>query len=338
MHATAENGIASHWLYKSRTPAPEAGREAELTLISKLKEWQGAGPGSSEFLDEIKRDLLGDSIYVFTPKGDVVELPYGSTAVDFAYHIHTDIGDHCLAAKADGAVIPLREPLGNTQVVEIVTAVNARPHLDWLRSVRTSRARSKIRHWLAQNDPQLIFDRNLVAKKKAAPTPPPPAPPAGSEAGAEAETRVRESLRPAIRIGEDRNFMIRIAQCCSPSTGDAIVGYVSRGRGITVHRADCASIASIKDFAERRIEVEWESVSPKSTRRFQVTAHASANLFSEIEGAIRKLGGHLVEGRLEEGEPGEVRGSFTVELDRREDFARVLRSLRTIPSVVSIQA
>jgi GTP pyrophosphokinase len=148
---------------------------------------------------------------------------------------------------------------------------------------------------------------------------------------------VRESPRPAIRIGEDRNFMIRIAQCCSPSTGDAIVGYVSRGRGITVHRADCASIASIKDFAERRIEVEWESVSPKSTRRFQVTAHASANLFSEIEGAIRKLGGHLVEGRLEEGEPGEVRGSFTVELDRREDFARVLRSLRTIPSVVAIQ-
>ena len=148
---------------------------------------------------------------------------------------------------------------------------------------------------------------------------------------------MREAPRPAIRIGEDRNFMIRIAQCCSPSTGDAIVGYVSRGRGITVHRADCASIASIKDFAERRIEVEWESVSPRSTRRFQVTAHASANLFSEIEGAIRKLGGHLVEGRLEEGEPDQLRGSFTVELDRREDFARVLRSLRTIPSVVAIQ-
>ncbi len=334
MHVTAENGIASHWLYKSRAPAREAEREAELTLISKLKEWQSAGPGSSDFLDEIKRELLGDSIYVFTPKGDVVELPYGSTAVDFAYHIHTDIGDHCLAAKADGVIIPLSEPLGNTQVVEIVTTVNARPHLDWLRSVRTSRARSKIRHWLAQNDPQLIFDRNLVAKKKAAPPPAPPAPPAGET---EAETRVREGPRPAIRIGEDRNFMIRIAQCCTPSTGDAIVGYVSRGRGITVHRADCVSIASIKDFAERRIEVEWESVSPKSTRRFQVTAHASANLFSEIEGAIRKLGGHLVEGRLEESEPGEVRASFTVELDRREDFARVLRSLRTIPSVASIQ-
>ncbi len=343
MHATAENGIASHWLYKSRTPAPEAGRQAELSLISRLKDWQGAGPGSPDFLDEIKRELLGDSIYVFTPKGDVIELPYGSTAVDFAYHIHTDIGDHCLAAKADGAIIALREPLRNTQVVEIVTAVNARPHLDWLRSVRTSRARSKIRHWLGQNDPQLIFDRNLVAKKRPAAPAGPAAAPAGpggpGPAAPEAapETRVKEAPRAAIRIGQDRNFMIRIAQCCSPSTGDVIVGYVSRGRGITVHRADCASIASIKDFAERRIDVEWESVSPKSTRRFQVTAHASASLFSEIEGAIRKLGGHLVEGRLEEGEPEQMRGSFTVELDRREDFAKVLRSLRTIPTVVAIQ-
>ncbi len=274
---------------------------------------------------------------MFTPKGDVVELPYGSTAVDFAYHIHTDIGDHCLAAKADGAIIALREPLRNTQVVEIVTAVNARPHLDWLRSVRTSRARSKIRHWLAVNDLQLIFDRNLVAKKRPAPAAPAAAPPAVESPVAGHEARAREGPRPAIRIGEDRNFMIRIAQCCSPSTGDAIVGYVSRGRGIIVHRADCASIASIKDFAERRIEVEWESVSPKSTRRFQVTAHASANLFSEIEGAIRKLGGHLVEGRLEEADPEQMRGSFTIELDRREDFAKVLRSLRTIPSVVAIQ-
>jgi guanosine-3',5'-bis(diphosphate) 3'-pyrophosphohydrolase len=186
MHATAENGIASHWLYKSRTPAHEAAREKDLSLIAKLREWQSAEPGSSDFLDEIKRELLGDSIYVFTPKGDVVELPYGSTAVDFAYHIHTDIGDHCLAAKADGAIIPLREPLRNTQVVEIVTAVNARPHLDWLRSVRTSRARSKIRHWLAQNDPQLIFDRNLVAKKRPAPAaaPAPPATPASRDARA----------------------------------------------------------------------------------------------------------------------------------------------------------
>ncbi len=130
--------------------------------------------------------------------------------------------------------------------------------------------------------------------------------------------------------------MIRIAQCCMPSTGDAIVGYVSRGRGITVHRIGCPSIATIKDFAERSIDVEWETVSPKSTRRFQVTARMTSNLFSEIEGALKKFGGHLIEGKLEQDGGDMLRGAFTVEVDNREDFGKVLKSLRTIPSVVNI--
>jgi len=308
----------------------------EISLINKLREWQSALTGSGDFLEEIKKELLGDSIYVFTPKGDVVELPYGSTPIDFAYHIHTDIGDRCMGAKADGAIVPLKEPLKNTQVVEILTTPSAHPHLDWLRYVRTSRARSKIRHWLAQNEPNLIFDRNIVARHKggAAPTPVLQRLPKEGEP-VEPETQIRDPSRVSIRIGQERNIMIRIAQCCTPSTGDAIVGYISRGRGITVHKLDCPSIASIKDFAERSIEVEWETVSPKSTRRFQVTARITTDLFSEIEGALKKFGGHLIEGKLED-ERDTLRGFFTVELDNREDFGRVMKSLRTIPSVVNI--
>ncbi len=337
MHRTAENGIAAHWLYKSGSPR-EGAREAELSLINKLKEWQGTGPASEDFLDEIKKELLRDSIYVFTPKGDVTELPSGSTPIDFAYSIHTDIGDHCMAAKADGQIVPLKDPLKNTQVVEILTSTASHPHLDWLRHVRTARARSKIRHWLALNEPGLIFDRNMVARKKDLPSPPAPAPVAKPEqAPDQPETHIRDASKVSIRIGQERNMLIRTALCCTPSTGDAIVGYVSRGRGITVHKADCPSLASIKDFAERRIDVEWETVSPKSTRRFQVTARRSANLFSEIEGALKKFGGHLIEGRLDD-ERDTLRGSFTVELDNRQDFSRVLKSLRTIPSVVSIQS
>ena len=332
MHRTAENGIAAHWLYKRGAPREEV-KAAELTLINKLKEWQSASTLSGDFLDEIKKELLRDSIYVFTPKGDVTELPSGSTAIDFAYTIHTDIGDHCLAAKADGVIVPLKEPLKNTQVVEILTSAASHPHLDWLRYVRTARARSKIRHWLALNEPGLIFDRNMVARKKEVPA---PAPPKAEPAKAEPETHIRDAAKVAIRIGQERNMLIRTAMCCTPSTGDAIVGYVSRGRGITVHKADCPSLASIKDFAERRIEVEWETVSPKTTRRFQVTARRTSNLFSEIEGALKKFGGHLIEGRLDD-ERDTLRGSFTVELDNREDFSRVIKSLRTIPSVVSIQ-
>ncbi len=341
MHQTAENGIAAHWLYKSGVRKEEE-KTKELSLINKLREWQG-GAHSGDFLDEIKRELLRDSIYVFTPKGDVVELPYGSTAIDFAYHIHTDIGDSCTGAKADGVIIPLKEPLKNTQVVEIMTSKTAHPHLDWLRYVKTSKARSKIKHWLGQNEPGLIFDRNIVARKKEEPAPPlvfqkPGKPAPGSPVEpVEPETQLRDASKVSIRIGEERNIMIRLAQCCTPSTGDAIVGYVSRGRGITVHKIGCPSIASIKDFAERSIDVEWEMVSPKSTRRFLVTARLASNLFSEIEGALKKVGGHLIEGKLEESGNELLRGAFTVELDNREDFGRVLKSLRTIPSVVNIQ-
>ncbi len=348
MHQTAENGIAAHWLYKSGV-RKDGEKTKELSLINKLREWQGAGSASGDFLDEIKKELLRDSIYVFTPKGDVVELPYGSTAIDFAYHIHTDIGDHCTGAKADGAIIPLKQALANTQVVEVMTSKTAHPHLDWLRYVKTSKARSKVKHWLALNEPGLIFDRNIVARKKAEPaqtivfqpprgkTAPGAAPQAEGEA-AEPETHIRDATKVSIRIGEERNIMIRLARCCTPSTGDAIVGYVSRGRGITVHKIDCPSIASIKDFPERSIDVEWETVSPKSTRRFQVTARMTSNLFSEIEGALKKFGGHLIEGKLEEDESETLRGSFTVELDNREDFGRVMKSLRTIPSVMNIQS
>jgi guanosine-3',5'-bis(diphosphate) 3'-pyrophosphohydrolase len=344
MHQTAENGIAAHWLYKSGV-LKDGEKTKELSLINKLREWQGAGAVSGDFLDEIKKELLRDSIYVFTPKGDVVELPYGSTAIDFAYHIHTDIGDRCTGAKADGAIIPLKEPLKNTQVVEIMTSKTAHPHLDWLRYVKTSKARSKVKHWLGQNEPGLIFDRNIVARKnEEAPQTivfqksrtRAPGAPVTEELPAGPETQIRDPSKVAIRIGQERNIMIRIAQCCTPSTGDSIVGYVSRGRGITVHRIGCPSIGSIKDFAERSIDVEWETVSPKSTRRFQVTARLTSNLFSEIEGALKKFGGHLIEGKLEEDEGEALRGSFTVELDNREDFGRVMKSLRTIPSVVSI--
>ena len=225
-----------------------------------------------------------------------------------------------------------------------MTSNTAHPRLDWLRYVKTSKARSRIKHWLAQNEPDLIFDRNIVARKteeaqkaivfqKA----PEKAPEAPGGAPAEPETVIRDPSRVAIRIGQERNFMIRIAQCCTPSTGDAIVGYVSRGRGITVHSIGCPSIATIKDFAERSISVEWETVSPKSTRRFQVTARMTSNLFSEIEGALKKFGGHLIEGKLEQDVGADMlRGAFTVEVDNREDFGKVMKSLRTIPSVVNI--
>ncbi len=341
MHRTAENGIAAHWLYKKGT-SKEIIRQEDLSIINKLKSWDGAKAASSEFLEEIKRELLKDTIYVFTPRGDVIELPKGSTAIDFAYHIHTEIGNHCFAAKADGMIIPLKQELKSTQVVEIITTNNAHPHLNWLRYVKTARARSKIRHWLNQNDTGVIIDRNIIAKKKTAESPSSQLVQTvrreeEKEKTESVEQRILDESKISIRIGNERNMMIRLARCCNPTTGDDIIGYISRGRGIIVHRADCPNLKYIKDFNERKIEVEWETVSPKATRRFRVTSRIIPNLFSEIEGALKKYNGHLIEGKVDEDDGEVLKGSFTVELDNRNDFSKVVKSLRTIPAIVNIQ-
>jgi len=334
MHTTAEYGIAAHWAYK-KNPKGRQINPDDLLIINKLKSWSGMEIRSNEYLEEIKRELLKDSIFVFTPKGNIIELPAGSTAIDFAYRVHTEVGNHCIGAKADGAIISLATELKNTQVVEILTASNATPHVNWLKVVKTAGARSKIRHWLAEHDESLTIDRSIIAKRK----PPPVQEPKQKETASEGTIvkNVLDRERMVFRIGQERNMMIRIAQCCTPSTGDVIIGYVSRGRGIIVHKRDCPNLSHIKDFSERKIEVEWEAVSPKATKRFRVTARKTSDLFSEIEGAVKKYKGHLIEGRLEENDRGNLTGSFTMELENGEDFRPLIKSIRTIPAIMNIQ-
>ncbi|TVQ39568.1 MAG: bifunctional (p)ppGpp synthetase/guanosine-3',5'-bis(diphosphate) 3'-pyrophosphohydrolase [Spirochaetaceae bacterium] len=334
MNQTAEYGIAAHWLYKEGRNS-NGGPRHDLAIISRVRDLNGLRITSGEFLEEIKREILKDSIYVFTPKGEAIQLPKGATAIDFAYHIHTEIGNHTVGAKADGNIIPLREPLKNTQVIEILTSPNAHPHVNWLRYVRTARARSKIRHWLNKHDDSLIIERSIVARKKEQP-PPAPVQPEPETAVEPGPTQILDPTKVGVRIGNERNMMIRFAGCCNPTIGDPIVGYISRGRGIIVHRRDCSNVKHINDFPERTIEVEWETVSPRETRRFRVVARRTSDLFSEIEGAVRKFRGHLIEGRVDENEAGNLEAFFTMELDRREDFKTVMKSIRTIPSVMNI--
>lgn len=353
MHRIAEYGVASHWLYKKRSTSKLV-RPEDLTIVNRLKDWntleaESGGPApSGTFLEDIKRELLKDSIYVFTPKGKVIELPAGSTPIDFAYHIHSAIGDKCMGAKADGVIMPLSAELQNTQVVEILTAQNAHPHVNWLRSARTSKARSKIRAWLQANDETLIIEKNIVAKKKGqtslqnvpsvtatvqAPTQQKPEQPIQT---------VLHSPGPShgvlqVRVEDEKNMMIRFALCCSPVTGDPIIGYVSRGRGIIVHRSGCRNVSHIPDFAERKIDVEWENATSRLIKRFRIEAKRASDLFSEIEGAVRKHQGHLIEGRLEESGTNHLTGYFTMELERRDDLKKVLKNLKGIPAVLSIQ-
>ncbi|MDR1178053.1 MAG: RelA/SpoT family protein [Spirochaetaceae bacterium] len=344
MHETAEYGVASHWLYKKGEKP--AGHD-DLSIVNRLKNWKfpdselsGSGENSVSFLEDIKREILKDSIYVFTPQGKVIELPAGATAIDFAYHIHSAIGDRCMGARADGAIIPLGRELRNTQVVEILTASNAHPNINWLRIAKTSKARSKIRAWLQRNDDSVIAEKNAAARHKG------PAVPEASAAAKEEEAPIQHMVQQhpfdphilQVRVGNEKNMMIRFAGCCSPVTGDPIIGYVSRGRGIIVHRKNCGNLKNIPDFAERKIPVEWESAAALLVRRFKVEAKRSLDLFSEIEGAVRKNQGHLIEGRLEETGPRHLTGFFTMQLEQKDDLKKVLKNIRSIPSVFSIQS
>ena len=341
MHYTAEYGIAAHWVYKDSRN--EKLKQEDLAIINKLKRWNEQHVPQVEFWDEIKSELLRDSIYVFTPKGHIVELAKDATPIDFAYHIHTEVGNHCIGAKADGSIITLNTPLRNTQVVEVMTSNRGKPNINWLRFAKTSKAKNKIRQWLNKHNEDLIIEKNIIAKSKPAAPHAQPHPKEGEQAGkpvtdaGKIVKRVIDSAKVRFRIGDENNMMISLANCCKPVTGDNIIGYVSRGRGIIVHKRNCPNLKNIKEFEERSVEVEWEAVSPTASRRFEVTSKLTNDLFSEIEGSVRKYGGHLIEGKLEENDKGNLKGAFTMEMSRNGDYRQILKSIRTIPSVLNIR-
>jgi GTP pyrophosphokinase len=345
MHHIAENGIASHWLYKKGS-THELVRPVDISIINRLREWRqsesetGENWTSASFLEAIKHEILKDSIYVFTPQGKVVELPAGATAVDFAYSIHSAIGERCIGAKADGSIIPLSLELQNTQVVEILTSQNATPHLNWLAFVKTGKARSKIRSWLQQHDATLgskVSDTAHApardASEKASDAAPPPAP---AEPQSFRYTAAPREAFLRVRVQDEKNMLIQFARCCAPVNGDAIVGYVSRGRGIIIHRTNCPNLGNIHDFEERKIAVEWEE--DALIKRFRVEARFSPDLFAEIEGAIKKQQGRLLDGRLEGDAAERLSGLFTVRLEHVQDMKQVMKHIRAIPVVLNIQA
>ena len=260
MHDIAEHGVASHWLYKKGTNK-DLVKAQDLSIINKLRALRDEDLSDENFFSELKNEILGDSIFVFTPKGDVKELPSGSNAIDFAYSIHTGIGEKIVGAKADGKIIALTAPLKNTQIIEIITNPNAHPTQSQLLAVKTSKAHQRIHAWLSENDPTFI-DRDAEQKKESANA---------------ALARQRELKRPSdkkrksaekkdpdsrysgkIRVENDSNFVVTVARCCCPIPGDPIVGYISSKRGITVHRADCLTYLRIPLIENRSVNVEWD--------------------------------------------------------------------------------
>ncbi len=255
MHEEAERGIAAHWFYSEQKglksyikklfkPAPQK----EIIWIKQLQEWQKENQTSpEEFFRSLKIDFFKDRIFVFTPKGDVIDLPEGATPVDFAFSIHSDIGRHCQGAKVDGKLVALDTPLQNGQVVEIITNKNARPNHDWLKFVKTHQAQNRIRQWLNKNKEELWEERpkKEIQVKTAEPpkiiTPP-----------------YSKILKAEVEIAGDPKISTQLGKCCSPKPPDAICGYITLNQRITIHRCDCKNLKKLKDQT-RFIQANWKT-------------------------------------------------------------------------------
>jgi len=251
MHHEAEYGIAAHWYYSEQkglkayikrllTKPPEK----ELKWIQDLQKWQEEfPPGSEDFFQLLKIDFFKDRIFVLTPKGDVIDLPEEATPLDFAYHIHTSIGHRCLGAKVDGKMVSLDEQLLNGQLVEILTKKEEKPSQDWLRIVKTSLAKNKIREWFKQSKAERIkraTQQKQVQKEiKQKPIP------------------LKALQAPIVEIKGETKILSFFAKCCNPQPPDQIQGYITLNRGVSVHKAECKNIKKIKN-TERLISVLWK--------------------------------------------------------------------------------
>jgi len=329
MHQVAEYGIAAHWRYKEHA-ARDMNLEARIAWLRHVTDWPGDVATAGEFVESVKTDVLPERVYVFTPKGDIVDLPAGSTPVDLAYYIHSEVGHRCRGAKVDGRLVPLDHLLQSGEQVSIITAKSGGPSRDWLNPskgyVRTARARQKIRRWFKQQrrDENVAQGREIVEKELR-------------RLGLESESldtiasifrfeklddflaavgyndisaqqianriddvyhnKPETALKASpltesitdVRVAGVGDLLTRMAKCCSPVPGDKITGYITRGKGITIHRSDCHNVQTVDD-PERLVEVQWGSARRVYPVVVRVEAFDRSGLLRDIASVIADEG------------------------------------------------
>ena len=371
MHHTAEIGIAAHWRYKSNDTDP-SDLNQQISWLHQVIDWQQEVRDPVEFMENLKTELASpDEIFVFTPKGDLHQLPKGATAIDFAFAIHTDIGLHCKTAKVNDQVVPLSTALSSGETVEIVTAPKQRPKLAWLDQVKTAKARQAIRHWLREDQ----YDHNVRLGKEAldrglkpdqAGDPSPDLNAVAEEFGfSDAEhlyaaigngdlpigkviSRIaplkpkRRMLRPQdrrdIRIQGMQNLMICFGKCCGPLPGDEIVGLVTRGRGVTVHRTDCPNIGRISAEPDRLLAVEWElGDEPAFTVQLRTRSWDRKSLLADISGTISSVGCNIRRSTTDTDIDGHIaEQDFWIDVADNEQLRQAIDQIEHIEGVLEV--
>ncbi len=383
MHRTAEYGIAAHWRYKEGEKHRTGDLVDErLTWFRQVLEWQQETREPEEFMEFLRIDLFHDEIFVFTPRGDVKQLPKGATPIDFAFAVHTEVGYHCSGARINGRLSPLSRELKNGDTVEVSTDPRQKPSRDWLAFVKTARARQKIRQWIKQEESAAaiglgreLFERELRKARKGRPTdealqhtaealgysnfeqvhialgrgdlgpaailsqlfPGDPVAPVRPPTALERLVNRVRGAGKGVRIQGVDNMMVRYSQCCQPVPGDAVIGYITRGRGISIHRNDCPNVLNLSSHPERRVEIDWAA---EEDARFMVRLVVEGNdrrgLLSDVASAITGTGTDIQSAEMRAVEGG-MNGAFVVEVQDLAHLKKVIKSVRRVNGVLSVE-
>lgn len=345
MDRVAREGIAAHWIYKETKESTEVrkpsdgrrkdGRKGvdrklddQLEWLRQMYEWLKDAPGADEFLEGLRHDVAGTDVYVFTPKGEVKELPKGATPLDFAFMIHSDVGLHCIGARVNGRMVPLRYNLQMGDVVEILTSKNQTPHVDWLDIVATGRARTRIRARLRDLGALEPLGKDEV-KKEPAPRPLPRTQPVVRQV----DDATRNKL---LRIEGMSRVSAQFAKCCSPMPGHAIIGYATKNPGITIHRADCRNFANTKRDSARIIEASWDGDQQFATA-MRVTTNQRPNVIADITNAMRPLNISITQAEFRPSEDGRSTFDFVFEAPDQDSVDLVARTIKTVAGVTNVR-
>ena len=371
MNRIAETGVASHWLYRDDETLSDV-RQRTHHWLQSLVEIQNASGDPAEFLEHVKVDLFPDEVYVFTPKGKIMSLPRGATPVDFAYAVHTAIGNRCIAARVNHELVPLRTDLRNGDQVEIITALHAHPNPAWLSYVRTGKARSQIRHFLktmqleestalgerllqqalraldsdlAQVGPwrweRLVRDTGARTKHEIL---------ADIGLGKRLAAIVARQLlalsdqshdepkaTSAITVHGSEGIAVQFARCCRPIPGDPIIGFIKKGQGLVVHTHDCPTAQKSRSDPDKWIDVDWD---PDTGRMFDVSIRVVAanqrGVLAKVAAAIAESGSNIDNVSMDEERAVYTTMYFTVQVTNRMHLARLMRGLRRIQEVVRL--
>ncbi len=378
MHRIAEEGVAAHWMYKEGK-APDGKDDKRFAWLRRVVEWQQDLKDPKEFLENIKGDLFPDEVYVFTPHGDVKEFPRGATPIDFAYSVHTEIGQRCVSAKVNDKIVPLRYELKNGDVVSIETSPNAYPRKDWLKFIKTSKARAKVRQWIKSEEREscIRLGRELCEKEF-------------KKHGLNLSKTIRtgefvKTIKDKFNIKEMDTFfasigygkisirsvitkfmpsehfeikkteqkvekiedegaivvkgvddlMVRIAKCCNPLPGDSITGFITRGRGITVHSVKCHNML-ICD-SERMVEVKWdESLKVNRPVKIEIVCSDEKGVLADMSSAIAAEESNISNARIRTTEDRNAICVFEIQVRGKEHLNKIIKSLEKLKKVLNV--